>query len=157
MATRPLLSASEQTRCAVVVGDSEWSTVAQCQRRFRVDSCHLIPESDWVVCMHATKISLPFGNCLSPGPKKSIRYPGDCCNKQTGSADSLIDYSAAACQSYRHPLCWLFGFVLLWLLSLLLVEVLLYLHRNCRLIRDGSPGRPPSDFHTVPELCVVWV
>ena len=26
---------------------------------------------------------------------------------------------------------------------LLLVEVLLYVHRNRRLIRDGSPGRPP--------------
>ena len=31
------------------------------------------------------------------------------------------------------------------------VEVLLYVHRNSRFIRNGSPGRPP-DFHTAPEL-----
>ena len=31
-------------------------------------------------------------------------------------------------------------------------EVLLYVHRNRRLIRDGSPGRLPLDFHTAPEL-----
>ena len=30
-----------------------------------------------------------------------------------------------------------------------LVEVLLYVHRNRRFIRDGSPGRP----HIVQELC----
>ena len=28
------------------------------------------------------------------------------------------------------------------------VEVLLYVHRNCRLIRDGSPGRPPRLSHS---------
>ena len=28
------------------------------------------------------------------------------------------------------------------------VEVLLYVHRNCRFIRDGSPGRPPRLSHT---------
>ena len=27
------------------------------------------------------------------------------------------------------------------------VEVLLYIHRNCRFIRDGSPGRPPQLSH----------
>ena len=27
-------------------------------------------------------------------------------------------------------------------------EVLLYVHRNCRLIRDGSPGRPPRLSHS---------
>ena len=41
--------------------------------------------------------------------------------------------------------------------SQLLVEVLLYVHRNHRLIRDGSPGRPPR----LPELYIVrlvgWV
>ena len=29
-----------------------------------------------------------------------------------------------------------------------LVEVLLYVHRNRRLIRDGSPGRPPRLSHS---------
>ena len=29
-----------------------------------------------------------------------------------------------------------------------LVEVLLYVQRNCRLIRDGSPGRPPRLSHS---------
>ena len=38
-----------------------------------------------------------------------------------------------------------------------LVEVLLYVHRNRRLIRDGSPGRPPpllhsSSAHSVPQF-----
>ena len=28
------------------------------------------------------------------------------------------------------------------------VEVLLYVHRNRRLIRDGSPGRPPRHSHS---------
>ena len=28
------------------------------------------------------------------------------------------------------------------------VEVLLYVHRNRRLIRDGSPGRPPRLSHS---------
>ena len=28
------------------------------------------------------------------------------------------------------------------------VEVLLYVHRNRRLIRDGSPGRPPRPSHS---------
>ena len=31
------------------------------------------------------------------------------------------------------------------------VEVLLYVHRNRRLFRDGSPGRPPR-LYTAPEL-----
>ena len=31
--------------------------------------------------------------------------------------------------------------------------MLLYVHRNRRLIRDGSPGRGHLDFHTAPELC----
>ena len=30
----------------------------------------------------------------------------------------------------------------------MMVEVLLYVHRNCRLIRDGSPGRPPRLSHS---------
>ena len=30
----------------------------------------------------------------------------------------------------------------------LLVEVLLYVHRNRRFIRDGSPGRPPRLSHS---------
>ena len=29
-----------------------------------------------------------------------------------------------------------------------LVEVLLYVHRNCRIIKDGSPGRPPRLSHS---------
>ena len=33
--------------------------------------------------------------------------------------------------------------------------MLLYVHRNRRLIRDGSPGRPPRLSHTAPELCLV--
>ena len=35
--------------------------------------------------------------------------------------------------------------------DVVVVEVVLYVHRIRRLIRDGSPGRPP-DFHTAPEL-----
>ena len=31
---------------------------------------------------------------------------------------------------------------------LFVVEVLLYVHRNRRLIRDGSPGRPPRPSHS---------
>ena len=31
------------------------------------------------------------------------------------------------------------------------VEVLLYVHKTHRFIRDGSPGRPP-DFYTAPEF-----
>ena len=34
------------------------------------------------------------------------------------------------------------------LLPVGLVEVLLYVHRNRRLIRDGSPGRPPRLSHS---------
>ena len=34
------------------------------------------------------------------------------------------------------------------------VEALLYVHRNSRLIRDGSPGSH-LDFHTAPEFCPV--
>ena len=32
--------------------------------------------------------------------------------------------------------------------TLLMVEVLLYVHRNRRLIRDGSPGQPPRLSHS---------
>ena len=39
-------------------------------------------------------------------------------------------------------LCWL-GFVVV-----VVVEVLIYVHGNRRLIRDGSPGRPPRLSHT---------
>ena len=38
---------------------------------------------------------------------------------------------------------------------LMLVEVLLYGHRNRRLVRDGSPDGH-LDFHTAPELCVTF-
>ena len=33
------------------------------------------------------------------------------------------------------------------LVTLVVVEVLLYVHRNRRFIRDGSPGRPPRLSH----------
>ena len=33
-------------------------------------------------------------------------------------------------------------------IAVLLVEVLIYIHRNCRFIRDGSPGRPPCLSHS---------
>ena len=33
-------------------------------------------------------------------------------------------------------------------ITYLVVEVLLYVHRNLRLIRDGSPGRPPRLSHS---------
>ena len=36
----------------------------------------------------------------------------------------------------------------LWLMLALVVQVLLYVHRNRRLIRDGSPGRPPRLSHS---------
>ena len=36
--------------------------------------------------------------------------------------------------------------------AVLLVEVLLYVHRNRRFIRDGTQD-VHFDFHTVPELC----
>ena len=32
--------------------------------------------------------------------------------------------------------------------AVVVVEVLLYVHRNGRLIRDGSPGRPPRLSHS---------
>ena len=35
------------------------------------------------------------------------------------------------------------------------VEVLLYVHRNRRLIRDGSPGRPPRLSHSS-DVCWCW-
>ena len=38
-----------------------------------------------------------------------------------------------------------------------LVEVLLYVHRNHRLIRDGSPGRPPRLSHSSCALSVCWL
>ena len=34
------------------------------------------------------------------------------------------------------------------ILVAVVVEVLLYVHRNRRLIRDGSPGRPPRLSHS---------
>ena len=34
------------------------------------------------------------------------------------------------------------------IIMLVVVEVLLYVHRNRRLIRDGSPGRPPRLSHS---------
>ena len=34
------------------------------------------------------------------------------------------------------------------LVEVVVVEVLLYVHRNRRLIRDGSPGRPPRLSHS---------
>ena len=34
------------------------------------------------------------------------------------------------------------------LVVVVVVEVLLYVHRNRRLIRDGSPGRPPRLSHS---------
>ena len=35
-----------------------------------------------------------------------------------------------------------------WALYVIVGWVLLYVHRNCRLIRDGSPGRPPRLSHS---------
>ena len=35
------------------------------------------------------------------------------------------------------------------------VEVLLYVHRNCRCIKDGSPGRPPRLSHSSRALVLV--
>ena len=37
------------------------------------------------------------------------------------------------------------------------VEVLLYVYRNCRLIRDGSPGQPPQLSHSSWALYIyIW-
>ena len=48
----------------------------------------------------------------------------------------------------------------LWILSgfsqVFLVEVLLYVHRNRRFIRDGSPGRPPRLSHSSWALKMMW-
>ena len=41
--------------------------------------------------------------------------------------------------------------------SLLAVEVLPYVHRNRRLIRDGTAQDGHLDFHTAPELCLLVV
>ena len=43
-----------------------------------------------------------------------------------------------------------------WDCFVVVVEVLLYVHRNRRLIRDGSPGRPSRLSHSF-ELCFVVV
>ena len=39
---------------------------------------------------------------------------------------------------------------------ILLVEVLLYVHRNHRFIRDGSPGRPPQLSHSSWTLTLIF-
>ena len=39
-------------------------------------------------------------------------------------------------------------FVVVVVVEVVVVEVLLYVHRNRRLIRDGSPGRPPRLSHS---------
>ena len=39
-------------------------------------------------------------------------------------------------------------FVVVVVVVVVVVEVLLYVHRNRRLIRDGSPGRPPRLSHS---------
>ena len=38
-------------------------------------------------------------------------------------------------------------------IRVVVLEVLLYVHRNRSFIRDGSPGRPPR-LSPAPELCV---
>ena len=38
----------------------------------------------------------------------------------------------------------------------LLLEVLLYVHKNCRFIRDGSPGCPPQLSHSSWAVCLTW-
>ena len=46
----------------------------------------------------------------------------------------------------HHSYDWSFAF--LWCVSSTLGWVLIYIHRNHRLIRDGSPGRPPWLSHS---------
>ena len=41
-----------------------------------------------------------------------------------------------------------FVVVVVVVVEVVVVEVLLYVHRNRRLIRDGSPGRPPRLSHS---------
>ena len=45
---------------------------------------------------------------------------------------------------------------LLYLAVVVVVEVLLYVHRNRRLIRDGSPGRPPRLSHGSSRALYIW-
>ena len=37
-----------------------------------------------------------------------------------------------------------------------MVEVLLYVHRNRRFVRDGSPGRPPPELWRGPHLLNIY-
>ena len=66
-------------------------------------------------------------HCLSPN------RPGD-----TLTSSLLVD--APSFIKHHYP-----GTVdLVVVVVVVVVEVLLYVHRNRRLIRDGSPGRPPG-------------
>ena len=67
---------------------------------------------------------------------KSSRHS---CTRYVGTGSSMHDFSAVLC-------CWadpLRSVVFNSEGVTVVVEVLLYVHRNRRLIRDGSPGRPP--------------
>ena len=46
-------------------------------------------------------------------------------------------------------------YTVVWSFVVVFVEVFLYVHRNRRFIRDGSPGRPPRLSHGSSELHVV--
>ena len=74
----------------------------------------------------------------------SIRDHNDCYGR--GTQDSHLDFHTA-------PELWS-----------RLVEVLLYVHRNRRFIRDGSPGRPPRLSHSswalsnlAPKLSFIYI
>ena len=64
------------------------------------------------------------------------------CWKRNHIGDCYKDVSQVIMTLFYSPTTWKS------LASNLLVEVLLYVHRNRRLIRDGSSGRPPRFSHS---------
>ena len=98
----------------------------------------------FTVLLHFICILLPFYKCrwrvgIWVTSMHLIDLKSDalwCC---TTFYSSLFVYSYLCCVEFG---CWL-------------VEVLLYVHRNRRFIRDGSPGRPPRLSHSSWALVVL--
>ena len=100
---------------------------------------------------HLPVIQLRKAGALCPALDPDLLSQAHCCLKKKSKKKSVNTFVVLFLFYWVYVLLQKILLSLIegsFVLYVVEVEVLLYIHRNCRLIRDGSPGQPPQLSHS---------